>query len=69
MAGSVEDWATESLLAARAAYVLPETGVLIKPGRKLGDEYQEAILPVVRRRLFEGGVRLATLLNAMFPAD
>jgi hypothetical protein len=63
MAGSVEDWATESLLAARGAYVMPETGALIKPGRKLGDEYQAANLPIVRRRLYEGGVRLAMLLN------
>jgi hypothetical protein len=37
----------KSLLAARGAYVMPETGALIKPGRKLGDEYQAANLPVV----------------------
>jgi hypothetical protein len=69
MASSVEDWATESLLAARGAYVMPETGALIKPGRKLGDEYQAANLPVVRRRLFEGGVRLAMVLNEVWPRD
>ena len=45
MRGSVEDWATESLLAARAAYRVPETGMRIKPGQKLADSYQEANLP------------------------
>jgi hypothetical protein len=68
-AGSVEDWATESLLAARGAYVMPETGALIKPGRKLGDEYQAANLPVVKRRLYQAGVRLAMVLNEAWPAD
>jgi hypothetical protein len=63
MAGSVEDWATESLVAARQAYVMPETGVLIKPGRKLEDDYQSANLPVVRRRLYQAGVRLAMVIN------
>jgi hypothetical protein len=53
--------------AARAAYVMPETGALIKPGRKLGDEYQAADLPVVKQRLYEGGVRLAMVLNEIWP--
>jgi hypothetical protein len=35
--GSVEDWATESLVAARGAYQDPATGRRIKPGSKLGD--------------------------------
>ena len=34
--GTVEDWATESLLAAREAYVDPATGQRIKSGTKLG---------------------------------
>jgi hypothetical protein len=42
---------------------MPETGALIKPGRRLGDEYQAENLPVVRRRLYQGGVRLAMVLN------
>jgi len=67
MGGSVEDWATESLLAARAAYRVPETGMRIKPGQKLADSYQKANLPVVRRRLFQAGVRLALVLNEAFP--
>jgi nuclease S1 len=66
MKGTVEDWATESLLAARQAYQVPETSTRLKPGQKRGDAYQAASLPVVRRRLSQAGVRLATVLNAAF---
>jgi len=52
MRGTVEDWATESLLAARAAYQVPETGKRLKPGQKLSDAYYDANLPIVRRRLY-----------------
>jgi len=65
--GMVEDWATESLLAARAAYQVPETGKRIKPRLKLAESFQEANLPVVRRRLYHAGVRLALVLNEAFP--
>ena len=61
--GTVEDWATESLLAARQAYQVPETGRRLKPGQKLADAYLDANLPVVRRRLFLAAVRVATVLN------
>jgi hypothetical protein len=64
--GAVEDWATESLLAARQAYQVPETGKRLKSGQKLGDAYTKANLPVVRRRLYQGGVRLAMVLNEAF---
>ena len=37
MTGTVEEWATESLLAARQAYQVPETGQRLKPGQKLGN--------------------------------
>jgi hypothetical protein len=37
-AGSIEDWATESLLAAREAYQNPGRGQRIKSGAKLGEE-------------------------------
>jgi hypothetical protein len=67
MAGSVEDWATESLLAAREAYQDPATGMRIRPGARLGDAYQDANLPTVRRRLYQAGVRLATVLNDVWP--
>ncbi len=69
MAGSVEDWATESLLAAREAYKDPATGRKIKPGTKLGESYQAANLPVARKRLYQGGVRLAMVLNEVFSDD
>jgi hypothetical protein len=68
-AGSVEDWATESLLAAREAYQDPATGQRIKPGSKLRDAYQDANLPVVRRRLYQAGARLAWVLNEAFPEE
>jgi hypothetical protein len=56
-AGSVEDWATEPLVAARQAYQDPVTGQRIRPGAKLGERYQEANLPVAKRRHYQAGVR------------
>jgi hypothetical protein len=66
MRGSVEDWATESLLAARAAYQVPGTDKRIKSGQKLGEEYQASHLPVVGQRLCQAGLRLAMVLNEAF---
>lgn len=66
MKGTVEEWATESLLAARAAYVVPGTEARIKSGQKLAKSYQDANLPVIRQRLYQSGVRLATVLNEVF---
>jgi hypothetical protein len=51
MTGTVEDWATESLLATREAHLIPGTDKRLRSGQKLGDEYQGKHLPVVRRRL------------------
>jgi nuclease S1 len=67
MKGTVEDWATESLLLAKAAYQVPETGKRLKSGQKLGDAYLNTHLPVVRKRLYQASVRLATVLNETFP--
>jgi hypothetical protein len=64
--GKVEDWATESLLAARQAYQDPLTGARIKPGADLSDAYQEANLLAVKWRLYEAGARLAMVLNEVF---
>ena len=36
-------------------------------GTKLGDKYQETNLPVVKRRLYQAGARLAMVLNEAFP--
>ncbi len=66
MKGTVEDWATESMLAARQAYQVPETGMRLKSGQKLGDAYVKANLPIVRERLYRGGMRLAIELNEAF---
>ena len=67
MKGTVEDWATESLLLARAAYQVPETGKRLKAGQKLGDAYLNTHLPVVRKRLYQASIRLAMVLNETFP--
>jgi len=69
MRGTVENWATESLLAARQAYQVPETGKRLKPGQKLADVYQDKSLPVIRRRLSQAGLRLAMVLNEAFGTD
>jgi nuclease S1 len=67
MRGTVEDWATESLLLAKAAYQVPETGKRLKPGQKLSDAYLNTHLPVVRKRLYQASIRLAMVLNETFP--
>jgi hypothetical protein len=61
--------ATANLLAAGRDDQCPTTGMRIGPGQRLADAYLEANLPVVRRRLYQGGIRLATLLNDVWPAD
>jgi S1/P1 Nuclease len=66
MKGTLEDWATESLLGARQAYHVPESGIRSKSSQKLGNAYLNANLPVVLQRLYRGGVRLAMVLNEAF---
>ena len=43
--GTVEDWANESLAAAKGAYTHPGAPGQLKSGVKLGDPYYEANLP------------------------
>lgn len=62
-AGTVEDWANESLALARDAYVEPVTGLPLGPGAKLGDAYEGRHLPIAERRLLQASARLARLLN------
>jgi hypothetical protein len=69
MCGTVEDWATESLLAAREAYLIPGTDKRLKSGQKLGEECQAKHLPVVRRRLCQAGLQLAIVLNEAFAEE
>jgi hypothetical protein len=61
--GSVEDWATESLLAARQVYQDPATGLRIEPGARLGEAYYEANLPLARRQMLNASARLAWVLT------
>ena len=63
--GSVADWATESLKAAKLLYRKPGSQDILRPGTKLGEEYYTIALPVVRERLARSGVRLAGMLNQM----
>ena len=65
----VEGWATESILAARAAFLVAGMDARITSGQKLSREYYDAHLPVVRRRLNQAVVKLAMALNQTFPAD
>ena len=65
--GNVDDWATESLLAARQAYVNPATGQRIKPGTMLGLDYHNRNIPLVKERMYLAGIRLAKVLNDCFP--
>jgi hypothetical protein len=63
LTGAIEDWASESSLAARGAYQDPATGKRIRPGARLADAYQEVNLPVAWPRFYRVGVRLAWALN------
>ena len=63
MKGTVEDWATESLLAARQAYQVPETGERLKSGQKLGDVTRKRICRSFVGDLSQAGLRLAMVLN------
>jgi len=65
--GAVVDWANESLDDARRAYQVPGTDRLLRSGSKLGEEYQKANLPVAEKRLAQSAVRLAAVLNSVFP--
>jgi hypothetical protein len=65
--GSVEDWATESLLDAKQAYHGPAgAGQPISSGTRLGGDYVAFAQPILQRRLAQAGVRLANELNALF---
>jgi nuclease S1 len=61
--GTVERWATESLMAARQAHLDPMTGGWILPGAALGEAYDATNLSLVECRLYQAGIRLAWVLN------
>jgi nuclease S1 len=63
--GDVESWADESLQEAKKAYRFPPGSARnAESGVRLGGDYAEAALPVIRLRLAQAGVRLANELNA-----
>jgi hypothetical protein len=62
--GVAEDWADESLAAARNAYRTPGANRPIQTGARLDREYQDANLPVAVERLTKAGLRLSEVLNA-----
>ena len=64
--GTPEDWATESLEAARVAYCLPGTGSVMKSGTRLGEDYCLSTLPIVQKQLAKAGIRVAAVLNEIF---
>jgi Mrp family chromosome partitioning ATPase len=64
--GTPEDWATESLEAAKVAYCLPGTRTVMKSGSNLGEGYCRSMLPIVQRQLAKAGVRVAAVLNEIF---
>ncbi len=64
--GTPEDWATESLQAAKEAYCLPGTKKVMPSGTKLGDDYCRYALPIIQRQLAKAGVRMAFVLNTIF---
>lgn len=62
-AGTVEDWATESLQAAKHAYRIPGTDDLVNSGQKLDEVHEVTRFPIVWDQLTRGGVGLAWMLN------
>ena len=64
--GTVENWINESLEAARQAYRVPGTRDFVRSGMRLGQDYEDANLPLARKRLAQAGVRLSEVLNEAF---
>lgn len=62
--GTAEDWADESLEAAKKAYIDPATRQTIRSGARLGDDYQTTHIRTVVERLTKAGLRLSEVLNA-----
>lgn len=63
----VEDWADESLAAAKKAYAWPRgQDRPMVSGTALGDDYVKMADPILRDRLARASVRLADELNAIF---
>jgi len=59
----VMEWANESLELALAFSYRDENGKAIINGTKLTEEYYDRALPVVRKQIAKGAVRLAAILD------
>ncbi len=67
-AGRTEvDWANESLTEARRAYLQPGSDRPLTPGLRLGRAYYLRAVPVVQERLILAGLRVAAVLNSLWP--
>lgn len=65
--GSVDDWANESLQAAKIAYQDPENpSRLISTGKTLGESYLKRAEPILQEQMARASVRLANELNSIF---
>jgi hypothetical protein len=63
----VEDWANESLSAAKRAYDWPVgSKTPIHRGASLDDDYARHVEPILLEQMAKGSVRLADELNAIF---
>jgi hypothetical protein len=67
--GTTEDWATESLQAAKKAYSLPGQETVMRSGSKLGDEYVVRAIPIIEAQLAKAGIRIAWILNEIFQKE
>jgi len=62
------DWADESISAAcQYAYVEADGVTHVPDGFDLEDDYYNRVMPIVEIQLAKAGVRLAHVLNSMFP--
>jgi hypothetical protein len=64
--GSLADWATDSLEAAKLLYRQPGSQNLLKSGTKLNDDYYRMALPIIEKQLAKAGIRVAWMLNSIF---
>ena len=65
--GSVEDWADDSLRAAKRAYAGPKKSPTpLVSGTQLGEDYVQMADPILREQMGRAAVRLANELNAIF---
>jgi nuclease S1 len=64
--GSLADWATESLKEANLLYRQQGSQNLLESGTKLGAEYCQFALPIIRLQSARAGVHLAFTLNGIF---